>query len=43
MMNDFKDSDFEDKIKSEDVSVVQFSASWCMPLTTTSVTPSPVV
>ena len=31
MMNDFKDSDFEDKIKSEDVSVIQFSASWCMP------------
>ena len=31
MMNDFKDDDFENKIKSEDVSVVQFSASWCMP------------
>ena len=30
-MNDFKDDDFENKIKSEDVSVVQFSASWCMP------------
>ena len=30
-MNDFKDSDFEDKIKNQDVSVVQFSASWCMP------------
>ena len=31
MMNDFKDDDFESKIKSEDISVVQFSASWCMP------------
>ena len=31
MMNDFKDEDFESKIKSEDISVVQFSASWCMP------------
>ena len=31
MMSDFKDSDFEDKIKTENVSVVQFSASWCMP------------
>ncbi len=30
-MSDFKDSDFEDKIKTENVSVVQFSASWCMP------------
>ena len=31
MMNDFKDDDFEGKIKGEDISVVQFSASWCMP------------
>ena len=31
MLIDFKDSDFEDKIKNEDVSVVQFSAAWCNP------------
>ena len=31
MLIDFKDEDFESKIKSEDVSVIQFSASWCGP------------
>ena len=31
MLIDFKDDDFENKIKIEEVSVVQFSASWCMP------------
>tara|TARA_B100000902_G_scaffold19545_1_gene23433 strand:- start:4278 stop:4592 length:315 start_codon:yes stop_codon:yes gene_type:complete len=30
-MIDFKDEDFENKIKNEDVSVIQFSASWCAP------------
>ena len=30
-MNNFTDEDFENKIKKEDVSVIQFSASWCMP------------
>ena len=29
MLIDFKDEDFENKIKNEDVSVIQFSASWC--------------
>ena len=28
MLKDFKDSDFEDKIKNEEVSVIQFSAGW---------------
>lgn len=28
---DFKDEDFENKIKNEEVSVLQFSASWCAP------------
>ena len=31
MLIDFKDEDFENKIKNEDVSVIQFSASWCGP------------
>ena len=34
MLNDFKDEDFESKIKSEDVSVIQFSAAWCGPCKT---------
>ena len=28
MLIDFKDEDFDSKIKSEDVSVIQFSAAW---------------
>ena len=31
MLIDFKDEDFESKIKNEDISIVQFSASWCQP------------
>ena len=31
MLNDFKDEDFDSKIKNEDISVVQFSAAWCGP------------
>ena len=31
MLNDFKDEDFDSKIKNEDISVLQFSASWCGP------------
>ena len=31
MLMDFKDEDFENKIKNEDVSVIQFSAAWCGP------------
>ena len=31
MLNDFKDDDFEKKIKNENVSVIQFSAAWCGP------------
>ena len=31
MLIDFKDEDFENKIKNEDVSVIQFSASFCNP------------
>ena len=34
MLIDFKDEDFEDKIKNEDVSVIQFSAAWCGPCKT---------
>ena len=30
MINTFNDSDFE-KIKKEEISVIQFSASWCSP------------
>ena len=31
MINNFNDNDFEDKIKQEEISVIQFSASWCAP------------
>ena len=31
MLFEFKDEDFENKIKKEDISVIQFSASWCSP------------
>ena len=31
MLIDFKDEDFENKIKNEELSVIQFSASWCSP------------
>ena len=31
MINTFNDNDFEDKIKQEEISVIQFSASWCAP------------
>ena len=31
MLTDFKDEDFDSKIKNEDVSVIQFSAAWCGP------------
>jgi len=31
MLIDFKDEDFDSKIKNEDVSVIQFSASFCGP------------
>ena len=31
MLVDFKDEDFENKIKNEDISVIQFSAEWCGP------------
>ena len=31
MINTFNDSDFENKIKQEEISVIQFSASWCSP------------
>ena len=31
MLLDFSDSDFESKVKNEDVSILQFSASWCGP------------
>ena len=31
MLIDFKDEDFENKIKYEDLSVIQFSAEWCGP------------
>ncbi len=31
MLVDFKDEDFENKIKNENISVIQFSASWCSP------------
>ena len=34
MLIDFKDEDFEDKIKKEDISVIQFSAVWCQPCQT---------
>ena len=31
MIRQFKDEDFENNIKNEDVSVIQFSAEWCGP------------
>ena len=31
MLIDFKDEDFDNKIKNEEVSVIQFSAAWCGP------------
>ncbi len=31
MLISFKDSDFETKVKNEEVSIIQFSASWCAP------------
>ena len=31
MLIDFKDEDFEKKIKNEDVSILQFSTNWCQP------------
>ena len=31
MLNNFKDDDFDNKIKNEDISVIQFSAAWCGP------------
>ena len=31
MLIDFKDEDFENKIKNEDISILQFSANWCSP------------
>ena len=31
MINNFNDNDFEEKIKKEEISVIQFSASWCSP------------
>ena len=31
MLVDFKDEDFENKVKQEEVSVIQFSAAWCGP------------
>ena len=31
MLIDFKDEQFETKIKNEEVSIVQFSAEWCAP------------
>ena len=31
MLTEFKDSDFENKIKKDDISICQFSAAWCGP------------
>ena len=31
MLTNFKDEDFDTKIKNEDISVIQFSAEWCGP------------
>ena len=30
-LKEFKDSDFDTKIKNEDISIIQFSATWCGP------------
>ena len=34
MLINFKDEDFENKIKKEDVSIILFSAIWCTPCKT---------
>ena len=34
MLIDFKDDDFDNKIKNGDISVIQFSAAWCGPCKT---------
>ncbi|MDA9663403.1 thioredoxin family protein [Candidatus Pelagibacter sp.] len=34
MIKDFKDDDFHLKVKEEEVSILQFSASWCAPCKT---------
>ena len=31
MLIDFKDETWEDKVKNEETSVIQFSATWCAP------------
>ena len=31
MLVNFKDEDFENKVKKEEISVIQFSAAWCGP------------
>ena len=31
MLKDFKDEDFESKIKNEEVSILQLSTNWCQP------------
>jgi len=31
MLIDFNDDDFNSKLKKEDISILQFSASWCGP------------
>ena len=31
MLIDFKDEDFDNKIKNEAISIFQYSASWCSP------------
>ena len=31
MLINFKDDDFNSKIKNEDISILQYSASWCKP------------
>jgi len=34
MLKEFIDDDFENKIKNENISVIQFSANWCSPCKT---------
>ena len=31
MLIEFKDEDFNTKVKNEDISILQYSASWCAP------------
>ena len=31
MLENFSDEQFENKVKKEEVSIIQFSASWCGP------------